>query len=44
MRCSGYMHRYEEPAMKTKTNVKAGQGMAAKSLDEGIYIIWDDID
>ncbi len=30
--------------MKTKTNVKAGQGMAAKSLDEGIDIIWESIE
>ncbi len=30
--------------MKTKTNVKAGQGVATKCLDSGIDIIWDTVD
>ncbi len=30
--------------MSVKTNVKAGQGVAAKSLDAGVDDIWDDWD
>jgi len=34
----------QEIAMKTKTKLKAGQGVASKSLDAGVDDIWDDWD